>query len=573
MYGFQRLFFRWSIGREGLGRARFRNRGSSRGRGDRAPFIACFSVLFSAVSWVFPLPGDAGQDFSQITQVNILGRASMGRFDGVPYVRIHGTVEGFVSPHDDVVGFHTLPLDAHGNYVYTSEFEVLTPKRQRRGSRTIFVEAENRGNPELFSWIQDFAAAGPPSTIVYPRGFGNGFLFEHGHSYARVQWQTGIADGVPSTAQGVGMVIQRDFGRLLGAKRRDRPRGIRLPRFRTLVLMGDSQSGWEVTTFVGEGFNRDPIAGSRVFDGVIAVNGHGNWLAINRLGDDGRPQTPYVRPNGVPLTPRELLSRPDSDPLFVNIGAFTDYFRLRASLFHDGLPHPGIYHYDWPYPHASLFILPSEDFPFVAKGCNGGEVRPLNPVDMRPYLRRVVSGLVSELKSRRRKRDFDEGLPPSAFFELGPSPPPPPAICAQSTESDARCTFNPLPGRVLATPRVDADRQPLGGVRFPDVVLPLGRPDATPLSHVGTLDISDLCGNFWSWQPFERDELLARYESTEEYAEAYEEVVEDLVDDGYLLEEEADAMIEKATAHFESLVGGRHSRDRVRRWRDRDWRR
>jgi len=510
--------------------------------------------VFSMNSLAALLFANPREGVSRITKVNILGRASMGRFDGVRYVRIYGTVEGFVTPRDDVVGFHTLPVNGDGNYVYTSEFELLTPKRQRRGTRTVFVEAENRGHPELFGWINEFARVGTPTTIVYPPSFGNGFLFESGHSYARVQWQTGISAGVPQTAQGVGLVIQRDFGRLLRAKRRDRPRGTRLPRLRTLVLMGDSQSGWEVTTFVGEGFNRDPVTGRGVFDGAIAVNGHGNWLAINRLGDDGRPQTPYVRPNGVPLTPRQLLSRPGSDPVFVNVGAFTDYFRLRASLFQEALPHPGIYHYDWAYPHASLFILPGPEFPFVAKGCNGGNILPLNPVDMRPYLRKVVSGLAMELARGRKRHDFDEGLPESALFDLGPPPPDPPAVCSESISSDNPCTFNALPGKTLATPLVDAAGQPLGGVRFPDVVLPLGRPDATPLSHVGTLNIADLCGNFWAWEPFDREELLARYGSLEEYTEAYEEVIEGLVDDNYILDDEADAMIESAAGHFQSLI-------------------
>lgn len=227
------------------------------------------------------------------------------------------------------------------------------------------------------------------------------------------------------------------------------------------------------------------------------------------------------------------------------------------------MPHPGIYHYDWPYPHASLFILPGPAFPFVVKGCNAGQIRPLNPVDMRPYLRKVVSGLAMELNEGRRKRDSDEGLPGSAFFELGPPPPIPPAVCSESIASDNPCFFNPLPGEVLAAPRVDGDRQPLGGVRFPDVVLPLGRPDPAPLSHVGTLNIADLFGNFWAWQPFDREGLVARYGSIEEYTEAYEEVIEDLVEDNYLLEEEVDAMVEKAAGHFRSLVERTGANDAV----------
>ncbi len=491
-------------------------------------------------------------DVSRITKVNVTDRAVIGRFEGVPYLRIRGIVEGVVTPHEEVVGFDTLPLDLEGNYVYMSEFELITPRRQRRGSRTVFVEAENRGNPELFGWIQGFIGGGSPLSAVYPQGFGTGFLFDEGHSYARVQWQTGISPGVPATAQGVGLVIQRDFGRLLAARKKERPRGVRLPRLRRLVLMGDSQSSWNVNTFVAEGFNRDPLEGGPVYDGAIALNGVGNWLAINQLGDDGRPQEPYVRPNGTPLSPQELLSRPESDPVFVSIGAFTDYFRLRASLFARALPHPGIHHYEWAYPHASLFLFSDPTFPFTTKGCDGGDVRPLNPMDMRPYLRTIVSRLAHELEADLKDRESDEGLPPSAFFELGPAPGDPPPECSESTASLPGCTFNPLPGYELHTPTVDADDQPRGGVRFPEVALPLGRPEATPLSHTGTLDIGDLCGNFWAWDPFGREELLARYGSAEEYGDAFEELAEDLADEGYLLEEEIDSMVDRAIAQFES---------------------
>ena len=515
---------------------------------------ALLAMTISSVVGLRPaFAAPTSEDISRITAVNVTDRDSIGRFDGVRYVRIRGIVEGIVTPDEEVVGFDTLPLDLEGNYVYTSEFELITPRRQRRGSRTVFVEAENRGNPELFGWIQGFIGSGSPLSAVYPPGFGTGFLFDEGHSYARVQWQTGISPGVPDTAQGVGLVIQRDFGRLLAARKKERPRGVRLPRLRRLVLMGDSQSSWNVNTFVAEGFNRDPVHGGPVYDGAIALNGVGNWLAINQLGDDGRPQEPYVRPNGTPLSPQELLSRPESDPVFVSIAAFTDYFRLRASLFSSALPHPGIHHYEWSYPHASLFLFTDDPtFPFTTKGCDGGDIRPLYPVDMRPYLRTVVSHLAFEIEADPEDRDDDEGLPPSAFFELGPAPDAPPPECSESTASLPGCTFNPLPGFELHTPAVDADAQPRGGVRFPEVALPLGRPEATPLSHTGTLDIGDLCGNFWAWEPFGRAELVARYGSAEAYGEAFEELAEDLADEGYLLEAEIDGMVERAIEQFES---------------------
>ena len=490
--------------------------------------------------------------------VDVAERVSTGVFGGIGFERIYGTVSGVVTAADGVVGFENLPLNPDGEWEFSSEFELITPACPFGCAQTVFVEAENRGNPELFTWIQGMSASGPPSTVQYPPGFGNGFLFNNGFSYARVQWQTGISAGVPAEAQGVGLVIQQKFGQWLAQQR----------GFSTMVLMGDSQSGWEVTTFLGEGYNSHPETGGAIFDGIISVNGHGNWLAINQLGDDGQPQDAYVRPNGVPLTPEELLSRPQSDPILVNVGAFTDYYRVRASLFHEQLPHPGVHHYDWPYPHASLFMVSGNDFPFVEKGCNSGVIKQLNPVDMRPYLRKIVSGLAWELNSSDvdddsdsdsdSDSDGDNGLPQQRFFKLGPAPPHPPASCAESTASDPECTFNPLPGAILATPVVDEDRQPLGGVRFPDVELPLGRPDATPLSHTGTLNSGDLCGNFWAWEPFGRKELRKRYGSVDDYEDAYEEVIEDLVDGGYILEDEADAMIERAVANYASLVRRKH---------------
>ena len=54
------------------------------------------------------------EDISRITAVNVTDRDSIGRFDGVRYVRIRGIVEGIVTPDEEVVGFDTLPLDLEG---------------------------------------------------------------------------------------------------------------------------------------------------------------------------------------------------------------------------------------------------------------------------------------------------------------------------------------------------------------------------------------------------------------------------------------------------------------------------
>ena len=94
-----------------------------------------------------------------------------------------------------------------------------------------------------------------------------------------------MAPGVPQTAQGVGEVIVRDFGRWLGgafpAARGD------LPVFKHRILAGASQSAWFVNSFIAEGFNEDPASGRGVYGGVFTRNGAGGVLAINRFAEGG----------------------------------------------------------------------------------------------------------------------------------------------------------------------------------------------------------------------------------------------------------------------------------------------
>ncbi len=86
----------------------------------------------------------------------------------------------------------------------------------------------------------------PPSATTYPEGMGEGCLFDTGLSYGRVQWQTEHCASVPDDAQGIGLVIVRDFGRHLADD------------FDVRVIGGASQSAWFVNTLIAEGFNVDP---------------------------------------------------------------------------------------------------------------------------------------------------------------------------------------------------------------------------------------------------------------------------------------------------------------------------
>jgi hypothetical protein len=470
-------------------------------------------------------------DVSGITAVNVDAVEVVGEVRGVPYSRYAGTVEGRVAPDEKVVGLGAQPVDADGFVTWSAEFEAIRPTDGARFGAVV-VEATNRGAP-LFPLLVN----GPASET---EPFGDGLLFEGRGAYARVQWQTGIAPGIPDDAQGIGLVALRDFGRLLRAGATVDGQPTELGRYDTAMLVGWSQAAWMVDTLVAEGFNVDPQRRGRgVYDGAIALDGAGNWLAINELGDDGAPQEPYARPDGVPLRPAQLLTRPATDPLFVDIANYTDFYRLRASVSDRDVPAKlrRLYRrYDWPAAHAPGSIA-GPAVVFGSYGCNGGTEVPLNPIDFRPYLRALFASLIGQVTQGRGA----EGLPLSKRFALGPEPPASPL-------------FNGLPGQVVRVPRVDRDAQPVGGVRFVDIEVPLGRPDPVSLPPVSTTSITDVCGNFGGYEPFTAAELQTRYGTLAEYTTRVEHQVDRLVEGGYLLAEDRASVLATRTAAFQAAA-------------------
>ncbi len=487
-------------------------------------------------------------DSSRITSVTVSSSQQVGRFHGAAYVRLVGTLAGVVGPHERIVGLAGLPKDSAGDYHYSAQFELITAAPGRQRSDGVLVEAENRGNPFLLDSLQNFPGllSGTPNAIQYPAGLGNGFLQDNGLSWARVQWQgpngtaAPVNPTVPANAQGVGEVIVRDFGLLLRGDDGSVGSSAGVPAFDKLILGSDSQSAWFTDAFIAEGFNvpprgRGPFSSAprRVFDGAYTQDGDGNWLGINQLNQARgfTSQTSYVEQNGVPLTPAQLLRRPSTDPFLVDVTAYTDFYRVRASIFNSAPLPRNLREYNIPAAHVPSIAVPA-GITVNQLGCagNGTPIPALNPLDSRPFARDAVLGLARQV-GVRGLRGFAPSLPASTRFALTAGPAQPDL----DRDDPTLPLFNFLPGVNLRVPVVDTDNQPVGGVTFPDSRLTLGTPAPVAVPPVATRSIVDTCGNFGGWQPFTATELAARYGSVGKYVSAYGTLLDRLIARGYVL--------------------------------------
>jgi len=302
--------------------------------------------------------------------------------------------------------------------------------------------------------------------------------------------------------------------------------GYRTGSYQKLILGGKSQSSWMVNTFIAEGFNVEPITGKAIFQGAISVDGLGHWMALNNLAATHNvEQHPYIAADEKPLQKAELLSRPETDPVFVDVAAYTDFYRLRAGLSDVAVTTPKYRRYDIPGPHGS-------QRPPVAKeafdDCNNGQPTPLNPISMSPYVRAQIIGIEKAIGVKAAQDG--PTLPPSVVFKLGPAP--------KSTTN-----FNPLAGANVQVPLTDKNAWPVGGVRFPDAEYPMGKPEPVSLPPVITTSIDETCGNRGQFRPFTTAELNQRYGSKEKYLELYREQIQKLAAQGFLLAEDEPAMI------------------------------
>ena len=453
---------------------------------------------------------------STITGVDIARAQPVGSYAGHSFRYIEGAIHGEVSAEEPIAGLRELAAGRTA-VPYQVSFHIIAPEAASE-TDAVVVEAPNRGRTIFPNAIGVAAAVTGPNADPVASAISDGFLLDHGIAVAAIQWQTGFAVGVPQSAQGIGEVVVRDFGRWLGGAFRSGPSP--LPIFRYRILAGVSQAAWFVNSFVAEGFNADPETGRGVYQGAFTRNGNGVVLAINGFAAE-HGQFPYARADRAPLMPDELLFRPASDPVLVDVISLTDFYRLRASISARAPALPGMHRYATAAPHASgAGALP--EVVFGNMKCNGGAPISLSKVRDALYLRPLILGLFASIgETRAAKR----ALPLDAPFALAPV-------------SDELEGVNRLDATPLWTPKSAANGMPLGGIPTLEAALPLGLPRPIALPPVEIASINDTCGNFSGWEAFSVDELTRRYGERARYIEMARQKAADLVAAGYLLDED-----------------------------------
>ncbi len=486
---------------------------------------------------------------AQVDRIDVKAREAFHASRIGPYVKISGVFTGSLDPsHETIPNLDKARRRPDGRIEYGSDFIILAPESAAAGNRVLLFDVENNGRPVVHGMYNS-----PLESIVRQLEVGNGFLEDQGFIIAVASWQNGQGitlpaspgpDGQPVPLFAVGFAAVRDFAAFLRYEAADR-RGTANPiagRIDHAVAAGSSQTARFLKSFLHHGFNRG--ATRTIFDGLhLHVGQVGTMPFMPPIGaDPDVVRATLVGDSAVfPFTYQEVLaplaSRREAAPKILATNVAGDYYRRRLSLVRTG-----------PDGNTDALVPDSVRMWDVAGGSHGIVLddtcdMPRANLDWHPLLRAGLLGLVRWVKG-------GEPLPPTRLMTLEPagrepfvSPPP-----------------TDRPKAVLQVPRRDDDGNGVGGVRLPAVAVPLG----TYGGWNAPLDTN--CGDQSTfWHPFPRSQwqrlmtrdprrsVHERYASAAEYLQRFRASAEELVRTGYLLDEDARAVIAGAEQRVKGL--------------------
>lgn len=502
--------------------------------------------IFHAAALLVALSAGAAE--ARVVRLEIAGKQPYGTFAAGAYERWDGRVVGELSPDEaGIPDLDKAARNAAGKVEYAARIILFLPADPAAGNGALLVDVPNRGKA--------YANALYNSPRALPAASGNldagtGFLEDRGYAVAEVYWELGQgadlpsftdADGRRRFVEGVGFAIVRDAADFLAHAAADAagtPNPLAGTVGRTLAT-GKSQDGRFLKTFLLNGFN--VAEGRRVFDGMhVFVSGAG-LLPILRSGlgpgssADGAPNFADPEFPGVhdgPLTIGEIVARVEArgevPPKMLLLNSTVDYASLRASLGRTGATGTA----DRPLP-ASVRMYDVAGASHVtvvkAEACT----RPPGRLDWAPVARATLQRLDGWVAR-------NEAPPETRLMPLVPATGDPAVLQAPKA----------LPDAVVQVPRRDADGNPVGGVRLPDIAVPLGVHGLqnAPLSTF-------TCSLVGAYRPFARHaggteggppSLAERYKDQADYVNRVRVAARAVQAQGFLLPEDAAILIDAA---------------------------
>jgi hypothetical protein len=426
--------------------------------------------------------------------------------------------------------------------------------------------------------------------VEMPEGFQPGLLYEF------------VYEGGSPVVTGLGLAAVRDIVSYLKHGGGDNVSLLNEQSryLKRSVGFGISQSGRFLRTFLYEGFNADE-QGRRVFDGVWADVGGAGRGSFNfryaQASRDGNPWSNVFYPTDVfpfagfpekdPATGRVegLLDRAAQanvvPKLFLTSSSY-EYWGRAAALTHtrpDGLA-------DAPLPPEarSYFFAGAQHFPRSLPLSKAGARHDSNPTDQRPFQRALLHALEFWVKDNVQP-------PPSVIPRLikgeltsldglnfphipGITPPRHPRLARRldfGPEFLSKGYSTQEPPKVrgsfpLLVPQVDRDGNDLGGVKLPEVAVPLGTFTGWNLRAPGSGAPSQMASFVGSFIAFPRtkaerlrthDSRLSieeRYADRADYMQRVASVVDALVAQHFVLERDRTYVLERCGLLWDALI-------------------
>lgn len=496
-------------------------------------------ILLASAALVV-LPG--GPALARVDRIDVQAREPFHVARLGPYVQIRGTFVGSLDPGEPIPHLDEAPRRRDGQVEYRSDFVILTPESPGAGNRVLLFDVENNGRPVVHGLYNS-----PIDELVRLLEIGNGFVEDRGYTVAVASWQNGHGielpsyrgpDGASVPLLAVGFAAIRDFAAFLRYDEKDAAGSPNPIAGRTdhALAAGSSQTSRLLKSFVHQGFNR---AGERlVFDGIhlhVGQSGTMPYIPPPGADPDVVRQSLVGDQSVYPFTFQDVLAplvaRDERPPRILATNVSGDYYRRRQSLLRTG-------------PDGSLEDVPLPDSVRIwdIAGASHGIVyrddcdMPRANVDWHPVSRAALVAL-------------------TRWVQTGSPPPATNVVPLETTEPLPYLNPPPAdqPRARLLVPSRDDDGNALGGVRLPAVAVPLGTFGGwnAPLDN----DCGDQSSFFHAfartrWERLmtsdSRPSLEERYGSADEYLKRFTASAKELASEGYLLEEDARGLIERA---------------------------